>query len=843
MGGVKTISIIVAANIKGLEQGLGKANKSIAGFASNAARLGSMLSFGVTAPLAAMGKQAFDTFSKFEDGMAKVRAVTGASVDELKALEKEAKVLGSTTRYTALQFAELQLILGRKGFNPREINNMTKSVADLALATGEDLSLAAETVATSINAFNLESCEASRVANTLASAAANSSIQLSTFATAFGHAGASANAVGMDLEELAAMMGVLMDNGIKASKAGTGLRKIFMKLHEEGTDFTEVLDLATQGHLGLERAMKLAGVTSANQLLILANNKDEVARLTEEYKTNKGALKEMTDLMGKTTEQKVAIMNSAINAMNMEIGAMLAESLGPMIVKITELASSFQNLAPETKDMIIKVAGIAAVVGPLLMTLALFATAIGAVSTAFSVLGGIIPFSIAGMSAFGILLGESVVAAYASAGAMGALSAAFEVLTIAIAANPLGLLAVAIAAAGAAFWAFSSDVDSASTSVDEFNHKTKTSAERLAEINRQLDNYGKGTLELTKEELSGVVGTLTTKLEGLQSELKSLEKSKAFNELNNSVDKAGIAFETELTRIRSEIKKTTSQLSGYESALIRVNNLLNDGGSTPSGGWFDETFIETSKSIDDLKKDIEEGFGFESDDFGGVFEISEEPIKSFGENLSEGIQGWASKINGFFNTWGEGIGMIGDIWGQALQNQTIALENSHNRQLAAINKSQMTEEQKATAIQNLEEDTAEKRAAILRKQAIAEKAAAITSAIINGAQAMTKVSAQTGIATFAFSPIIAGLVAAQIATIAAQPIPAFADGGIVSGPTLGLMGEYSGAKANPEVIAPLDKLKSIIGGSESQTIIPDVRISGDDLLIVFDRAQRRKARR
>ena len=830
MGGVKTISIIVAANIKGLEQGLGKANKSIAGFASNAARLGSMLSFGVTAPLAAMGKQAFDTFSKFEDGMAKVRAVTGASVDELKALEKEAKVLGSTTRYTALQFAELQLILGRKGFNPREINNMTKSVADLALATGEDLSLAAETVATSINAFNLESGEASRVANTLASAAANSSIQLSTFATAFGHAGASANAVGMDLEELAAMMGVLMDNGIKASKAGTGLRKIFMKLHEEGTDFTEVLDLATQGHLGLERAMKLAGVTSANQLLILANNKDEVARLTEEYKTNKGALKEMTDLMGKTTEQKVAIMNSAINAMNMEIGAMLAESLGPMIVKITELASSFQNLAPETKDMIIKVAGIAAVVGPLLMTLALFATAIGAVSTAFSVLGGIIPFSIAGMSAFGILLGESVVAAYASAGAIGALSAAFEVLTIAIAANPLGLLAVAIAAAGAAFWAFSSDVDSASTSVEGFNPVAKTAAERLSEINRQLDNFGKSSLQLTSEELQNSIRKTKEEIEEIEQLTRGFLSSKGLT---------GGQIESFLQQEESLIK-LKKLLGEYEKTLDRVNRKIADPGGKKKFVPLADPEVDEDADFENLYDD----FAIEPIELEVLIPPSaEDNLLTFGEKLTAGVDSWASKISGFFDKWGEGIGMIGDIWGQALKNQTIALENSHNRQLAAINKSQMTEEQKADAIQNLEDETAEKRAAILRKQAIAEKAAAITSAIINGAQAMTKVSAQTGIATFAFSPIIAGLVAAQIATIAAQPIPAFADGGIVSGPTLGLMGEYSGAKANPEVIAPLDKLKSIIGGSESQTIIPDVRISGDDLLIVFDRANRRKARR
>ena len=69
MGGIKTISIIVAANIKGLEAGLGKANKSIAGFAANAARIGSTLSFGITAPLTALGTSAFKAFRDFESGM------------------------------------------------------------------------------------------------------------------------------------------------------------------------------------------------------------------------------------------------------------------------------------------------------------------------------------------------------------------------------------------------------------------------------------------------------------------------------------------------------------------------------------------------------------------------------------------------------------------------------------------------------------------------------------------------------------------------------------------------------------------------------------------------------
>ncbi len=285
----------------------------------------------------------------------------------MKLLTDEAKRLGATTQFTASQVADLQLVLGRKGFDPSAIVNMEESILDLALATGENLSLAAETVASSINAFNLESQDAARVANTLASAAANSSIQLSTFATAFGHAGASANAVGIDLEELSAMMGVLMDNGIKASKAGTGLRKIFMKLSKDGTDFTEVLDLATQGEVGLEKAMKMAGVTAANQLLILAKNKDKVAELTKEYKTNKTRLSEMAKLMGGTAVAKVKVMQSAIEGLKIEFGAVLADYLFPIIDTVKDLANNFANLDKRTKNMIITFGGIMAVAGPVLL--------------------------------------------------------------------------------------------------------------------------------------------------------------------------------------------------------------------------------------------------------------------------------------------------------------------------------------------------------------------------------------------------------------------------------------------------------------------------------------------
>jgi len=61
----------------------------------------------------------------------------------------------------------------------------------------------------------------------------------------------------------------------------------------------------------------------------------------------------------------------------------------------------------------------------------------------------------------------------------------------------------------------------------------------------------------------------------------------------------------------------------------------------------------------------------------------------------------------------------------------------------------------------------------------------------------------------------------------------FANGGIISGPTMGLMGEYPGAKSNPEVVAPLDKLKSMIGGGGGQFLL-----RGQDLLLAVNRAQK-----
>ena len=95
---------------------------------------------------------------------------------------------------------------------------------------------------------------------------------------------------------------------------------------------------------------------------------------------------------------------------------------------------------------------------------------------------------------------------------------------------------------------------------------------------------------------------------------------------------------------------------------------------------------------------------------------------------------------------------------------------------------------------------------------------------------------------FPFNLALAAGAGSIVGSLFSKVIPAFADGGIVSGPTLGIMGEYSGARTNPEVIAPLDKLKSMIGENGGGAVQVFGTISGQDILLSSDRARNNRNR-
>ena len=113
--------------------------------------------------------------------------------------------------------------------------------------------------------------------------------------------------------------------------------------------------------------------------------------------------------------------------------------------------------------------------------------------------------------------------------------------------------------------------------------------------------------------------------------------------------------------------------------------------------------------------------------------------------------------------------------------------------------------------------------AVIKKIVIAKQAEAISDAISAGAKYPFPANILA----------IAASVAAVLASVAS--IPKFAEGGLAYGPTIGMMGEYPGARTNPEVIAPLSDLKKLLQPTMGK--IPKVIklvAEGPDLVAIID---------
>ena len=132
------------------------------------------------------------------------------------------------------------------------------------------------------------------------------------------------------------------------------------------------------------------------------------------------------------------------------------------------------------------------------------------------------------------------------------------------------------------------------------------------------------------------------------------------------------------------------------------------------------------------------------------------------------------------------------------------------------------------------------------KQSIINKGKIVGAQAVSTANAIetgTEAAASAGPAgLFAIAPFIAMAVGAVASAFSS--IPAFASGGIVSGPTMGLMGEYPGAKSNPEVIAPLNKLQNMMdtGGGNDVNVSGEFVVRGQDLILALQRAEKQKQR-
>ncbi len=382
MASLSSLNFRLTANIAPFRKGLNKAERAMDKMGRKMQQTGKNLSMKLTAPLAALGAVSFNVFKGFEQEMSKVKAVSGATADEFKALSDNAKELGASTMFSAREVASLQTEFAKLGFSATEITKVTGATLALAQASGTDLARAAEVAGSTLRAFGLDASQTNVVTDVMAKSFSTSALDMETFAESMKYVAPVAKSAGMSIQETSAMLAVMADAGIKGSQAGTSLRRIISEIGATGKPTAEALkDLANQG-IGLADAKDEVGRSAQSALLVLAGGVDRIAPLTEEYKNAGGAAQEMADIMGNTAFGASKRLESAMEGLMISIGEIVAVAVVPLIEFLAKAASTLNGMSDGTKKAIVIFAALVAAIGPVIFIVGSLTRAIAAIRAA-----------------------------------------------------------------------------------------------------------------------------------------------------------------------------------------------------------------------------------------------------------------------------------------------------------------------------------------------------------------------------------------------------------------------------------------------------------------------------
>lgn len=286
------------------------ANKASSTFGSFGAKLAGVVGFtGLTAGLTASVK----TMADFDSAMRKAGAIADASSAELSQMGETAKKLGADTSKSALEVANAMTELAAKGFNAQQVMKAMPGIIAASEASGEDLALTSDTVATALNTWKLKASESSHVADVLAMAANKTAAGITDMQYAFKYAGAPAATLGMSLEELSAAVGLITNAGIDGSTAGTSLR--------------QGLSMLVSPSNNAQKAMDKVGFSAID-----ANGK---------VKSMAGIVTSLKDAMkGMTNGEKITFMKGVVGTESLSSFLALVDA-GP--AKLSKLQKALEN--------------------------------------------------------------------------------------------------------------------------------------------------------------------------------------------------------------------------------------------------------------------------------------------------------------------------------------------------------------------------------------------------------------------------------------------------------------------------------------------------------------------
>lgn len=354
----------VIIKIVGDNSGFQEALESIGTVAQRAGKLAAAAFTATGIGVAAAAKAAINAGMTFEASMSSVAAISGATADELEALESTAKELGAETQFSSAQAADALSYMALAGWDAQQSIAALPGVLDLAAASGMDLAAASDMVTDYLSAFGMAADQSTYFADMLAYAQSNANTTAAALGESFKNCAANMSAAGQDVETTTALLSMMANQGLKGSEAGTALAAVMRDLTaqmDDGAikignasvavmdidgnyrDLTDVLldvESATNGMGDAQKAMALSSTFTSDSIravnMVLNSGVDEAAAFEQELRNSTGTATDMANTMNDNLKGRIEEFGGALESVGIQCYEAMEGSLKRGVEAATE---------------------------------------------------------------------------------------------------------------------------------------------------------------------------------------------------------------------------------------------------------------------------------------------------------------------------------------------------------------------------------------------------------------------------------------------------------------------------------------------------------------------------
>lgn len=343
------------------------------------------------------GKKAITDAMEFGDQMSKLKAVSGATEEEFKKLKAQALELGASTSKSASEVANGMLEMSTKGYDVNKIMDAMPGIISASEASGEDMALTADVMASAMNGFGMEADQANHVADVLAMTANESAAGILDMQYALKYSATPAKNLGVSMEELSASIGMMVDAGLTGETAGTTLRgamlgllspseknsKLMKKMGVEVTDaqgnfvglaqLVRNLDKSMEGMTETQKAANLAQLVGkeavSGMLTLMGQGPEKIEAMTKKLEESDGASAKTAKVMKDNFKGAVDEFGGAIETIGIKVGDDLTPTIQAATKLLTSLASGFSSLPDGVRQTTVVIGAVATLLTPTVLAI------------------------------------------------------------------------------------------------------------------------------------------------------------------------------------------------------------------------------------------------------------------------------------------------------------------------------------------------------------------------------------------------------------------------------------------------------------------------------------------